>query len=160
MAWHWTGRKLLSQSTVVYISDLKVSRHQNSLQWRHNGRDCVSNHQPHECLLSRLFRRRSQKTPKLRVTGLCAESWPVTGEFPAQMASNAENASIWWRHHVLGIVIAADCTFPALNVLYSRRIIGCHYFHSHCDFDRLTKDVLSLCKSSMGHFMRWFVDGG
>ena len=26
---------------------------------------------------------------------------PVTGEFPAQMASNAENVSIWWRHHVL-----------------------------------------------------------
>ena len=24
---------------------------------------------------------------------------PVTGEFPAQMASNAENISIWWRHH-------------------------------------------------------------
>ena len=24
---------------------------------------------------------------------------PVTGEFPAQKASNAENASIWWRHH-------------------------------------------------------------
>ena len=22
------------------------------------------------------------------------------GEFPAQMASNAENVSIWWRHHV------------------------------------------------------------
>ena len=22
-----------------------------------------------------------------------------TGEFPTQMASNAENASIWWRHH-------------------------------------------------------------
>ena len=21
------------------------------------------------------------------------------GEFPAQMASNAENVSIWWRHH-------------------------------------------------------------
>ena len=25
---------------------------------------------------------------------------PVTGEFPAQRASNAENVSIWWRHHV------------------------------------------------------------
>ena len=25
---------------------------------------------------------------------------PGTGEFPAQMASNAENVSIWWRHHV------------------------------------------------------------
>ena len=26
---------------------------------------------------------------------------PGTGEFPAQMASNAENISIWWRHHAL-----------------------------------------------------------
>ena len=25
---------------------------------------------------------------------------PGTGEFPAQLASNAENVSIWWRHHV------------------------------------------------------------
>ena len=25
--------------------------------------------------------------------------WPVTGEFPAHMASNAENVSIWWGHH-------------------------------------------------------------
>ena len=24
---------------------------------------------------------------------------PVTGEFPAQTASDAENVSIWWRHH-------------------------------------------------------------
>ena len=43
--------------------------------------------------------RRSKKTSKLRVTGLCARNSPVTGEFPAQMASNAENVSIWWRHH-------------------------------------------------------------
>ena len=40
-----------------------------------------------------------KKTSKLRVTGLCVGSSPVTGEFPAQMASNAENVSIWWRHH-------------------------------------------------------------
>ena len=69
------------------------------LRWRHNGRDGVSNHQPHDYLLNRLFRRRSKKTPKLRVTGLCAWNSPETGEFPAQMASNAENVSIWWRHH-------------------------------------------------------------
>ena len=62
-----------------------------SLRWRRNGRDGVSNHQPHECLLNRLFRRRSKKTSKLRVTGLCAGNSPGTGEFPAQMASNAEN---------------------------------------------------------------------
>ena len=71
----------------------------NALQWRHNERDGVSNHQPHHCLLIRLFRRRSKKTSKLSVTGLCAGNSPVTGEFPAQKASNAENISIWWRNH-------------------------------------------------------------
>ena len=25
----------------------------------------------------------------------------MTGDFPAQRANNAENVSIWWRHHVL-----------------------------------------------------------
>ena len=40
-----------------------------------------------------------KKTSKLRVTGLCAENSPGTGEFPAQKASNEENVSIWWRHH-------------------------------------------------------------
>ena len=70
-----------------------------ALRWRHNERDCVSNHQPYGCLLNRLFRRRSKKTSKLRLTGLCAGNSPGTGEFPAQMASNAENVSIWWRHH-------------------------------------------------------------
>ena len=38
---------------------------------------------------------------KLRITGLCEGNSPVTGEFPAQMASNAENGSIWWRHHII-----------------------------------------------------------
>ena len=70
-----------------------------ALYWRHNGHDGVSNHQPHGCLLNRLFRCRSKKTSKLRVTGLCMGNSPVTGEFPAQRASNAENVSIWWRHH-------------------------------------------------------------
>ena len=40
-----------------------------------------------------------RKILKLRVTGLCAGNSPGTGEFHAQMASNAENISIWWRHH-------------------------------------------------------------
>ena len=53
------------------------------------------------CLFNRLFRRRAKKTSNLRVTGFCAENSPGTGEFPAQMASNAENVSIWWRHHVI-----------------------------------------------------------
>ena len=72
------------------------------LQRRHNEHDVISNHQPHDCLLKRLFRRRSKKTSKLRITDLCAGNSPGTGEFPAQMASNVENASIWWRHHASG----------------------------------------------------------
>ena len=74
---------------------------QNALRWRHNELDGVSDHQPHDCLLNRLFGRRSKRTSKLRVTGLCAGNSPGTGEFSAQMASNAENVSIWWRHHGL-----------------------------------------------------------
>ena len=67
--------------------------------------DSVSNHQLHDCLLSRIFRRRSKKTSKLHVTGLCAGNSPLTGEFPAQMHSNSENVSIWWRHHVALILL-------------------------------------------------------
>ena len=49
-----------------------------TLQWRHNGPDGVSNHQPQACLLNRLFMRRSNKTSKVRVTGLCLgiHRWP------------------------------------------------------------------------------------
>ena len=47
-----------------------------TLQWRHNVRDGVSYHQPHDCLLNRLFQCRSKKTSKLRVTGLCAGNSP------------------------------------------------------------------------------------
>ena len=63
---------------------------QNSLHWRHNEPDGVSNYQPRQCLLNCLFMCRSKKTSKLLVTGLCAENSPGTGEFPAQKASNAE----------------------------------------------------------------------
>ena len=56
-------------------------------------------YQPHDCLFNRLFRRRSKKKLKFRVTGLCAGNSPGTGEFPAQMTSYAENVSIWWCHH-------------------------------------------------------------
>ena len=62
-----------------------------TLQWRHDGRDGVSNHQPHDCLLNRLFRHRSKKISKLQVAALCVGNSPVTGEFPAQRTSNAEN---------------------------------------------------------------------
>ena len=71
------------------------------LQWRHDGYDGVSNLQLNDWLLNRLFRRRLKKASKLRVTDFCAGNSPVTGEFPTQRASNAENVSISWRQHAL-----------------------------------------------------------
>ena len=47
-----------------------------TLHWRHNDHDGVSNHQPHGCLLNRLFRRISKKTSKLRVSGRCVGKSP------------------------------------------------------------------------------------
>ena len=76
------------------------------LQWLHNERDGVSNHQRLECLLNRLFRCRAKKTPKLRFTGLCEGNSPVADEFPALRASNgatgwviASNSLIRPRFH-------------------------------------------------------------
>ena len=85
--------------TGSFSRDCRAWKSLTPLLWRNNGRDGVSNHQPHDCLLKHLFRRPSKKTSKLRVTGLCGGNLPESGEFPAQRASNAENVSIWWRHH-------------------------------------------------------------
>ena len=70
---------------------------QQTLQCRHNERDGVSNHRRLLCWLNRLFWLRSKKTSKVRVTGLCEGKPPVT--------SNAENVSIWWRHHDIPRII-------------------------------------------------------
>ena len=60
----------------------------------------------HTINYSTVYSGADKKTAKIRVTGLCAGNSPVTGEFPAQRASNAENVSIWWRHHGM---VGADC---------------------------------------------------
>ena len=71
----------------------------DALLWCHNECNGIWNHQRLDGLLNCLFRRRSKKTSKLRITGLCEGNSPVTGEFPSQRASNTNNVSIWWRHH-------------------------------------------------------------
>ena len=67
---------LLSCCDNIYI----ITQHSSALQWRHNGLDGVWNHRPHDCLLNRLFTRRSKKTSKLHVTGIRAgiHQWLVT----------------------------------------------------------------------------------
>ena len=71
--------------------------------------------------------RKSKKTSKLRVTGLCAGNSPGTGEFPAQMASYAENVSILWRHHEVNQCLVQNmellgCNCPSMP--YDQRQVG------------------------------------
>ena len=62
----------------IYINTWRSrwGEHFCSLHWRHNDHKGVLNHQPHGCLLNLLFRRRSKKTSKLRVTGPCVGNSP------------------------------------------------------------------------------------
>ena len=101
-----------------------------ALKWRRNGRDGVSNHQPHDCLLHRLFRRRSIKISNFRVIGFCVGNAPVIGEFPAQMTSDAEKVSIWWRHHGLYFCMFYCCLVPA-ECIHIFRIVLLKLPHSY-----------------------------
>ena len=72
-----------------------------TLQWRHNEPDGILNHRRlivYSTVCSGADQRKHQSSASLTFAG----NSPVTGEFPAQRASNAENVSIWWRHHALG----------------------------------------------------------
>ena len=71
-----------STSTTLHYNDVITSAIASQITSR-----------PHDCLLNRLFKRKSKKTSKLHVTGLCEGNSPVTGEFAPQRASNAENVS-------------------------------------------------------------------
>ena len=115
----------------------------STLKWRHNEQGGVSNHRRPVCLLNR----RSKKISKLPVSGPCEENPPVTGGFPSQRASNAEDVSIWWRHHeppVSGAPFASysigqRATHSATinssqNLLITRGTLSC-VFHRRADKD-------------------------
>ena len=54
------------QGLARFVDHFEI-RHLIALQWHHNGRNSVWNHQTHACLLNRLFGCRSKKTSQLRV---------------------------------------------------------------------------------------------
>ena len=138
-----------------------ISNIWHTIKCRINERDGVSNHQPHDCLLSRLLRRRSKKTSKLRVTGLCEGNSPVTGGFPAQRASNAEHVSICWRHHdILARVLRRFMIcFLAVTALLSSNRKTFYYgqkngrYMPRCVPDNLRIDLINitLCISRWHH---------
>ena len=122
--YYWGTPDICRPAFMMASDDLPPNMRQSTLQWSHNERDGVSNHQPHDYLLNRLFRHKSKKTSKLRVTGLCAVNSPVTGEFPAQMASNAENYpvdDIICYHH--GDLLAAQVSRKQCNAHYIMRYL-------------------------------------
>ena len=87
----------------------------NTLHWRHNDHDGVSSHQPHGCLLNRLSRRRSKKTSKLLVTGLCVGNSPGPVNSPHKGPVTRKTVSIWWRHHESWFLITRSGTITGLT---------------------------------------------
>ena len=97
-----------------------------SLWWRHNGLYSVSNHQPQDCLLNRLFRGRSRKTSKRRVTGLCVGNsphrWPVTRKmFPFDDVIMCKSV----RKTSLGVTVyhCYGCTWHGLHWMNFKGIL-------------------------------------
>ena len=140
------------------------------LQWRHNKCDGVSNYRRLDCLLNGLFRCRSKKTSKLRVTGLCEGNSPVTGEFPAQRASNAENVSIWWRHHegTIGhmgyppkLIWNHSISFALILIQLSNYVKFVQYHcHALCKTPKhLTVEINVMDKNLQDGFSLWCVCG-
>ena len=132
-----------------FSRDLRRNVVHRPLQWRHNERYGVSNHQPQDCLLNRLFRCRSKKTSKLRVTGLYEGNSAVTGEFPHKgpvtrkcfhlMTSSCQGPislmilSRNWMEIVL-------CSYPNSNDM-----IAIHIFTCHCHVSCAVTACTSIC---------------
>ena len=71
---------------------------------------------------------------------------PDTGEFPAEMASNAENVSIWWRHHVQkthSVVAKLLCIVPLDKPQVFKKIMLPHRDKGNIDYLKASK-VCSL----------------
>ena len=132
--WCW-GRKIRSTRSVI------------SLLWRHNGCEGVSNHQPSSRMFTQPFIQAQikKKTSKFRVTGLSAGNSHVTGEFPTQMANNAEMFP-------LGdfIMMATDALAPIIVSISAAMILALY------DKGAL---VLLLVRYSLLNLLYFLIDG-
>ena len=85
------------------------------LRWRHNDHAGVSNHQPHGCLLNRLFRRKSKKTSTLRVTGLCAGNSPEISRTNGQLRGKCFHLMTSSCHTEWSKAVRRTLCLPALT---------------------------------------------
>ena len=97
--WAWWGLCLLSRVPARTAREHGLIN--VTLQWRYKKHDGVSNNKPHDCLPNRSFRYSWKEISKLRGTDLCEGNSPVTGEYPAQRASDAQTASLLCTHHFM-----------------------------------------------------------
>ena len=109
---------ILQSCVELSIKKILFPLQYTSLQWAWRASQITNLKIAHSTFYSGADQRKHQQ---LCVTGLCAGNSPVTGEFPAQRASNAENVSIWWRHHVYCIfyegLVVLHRMFPRANFL-------------------------------------------
>ena len=117
-----TYHTLAYLSVALPMTNKQVKPWGRSLQWHHNGRNSVSNHQPHDWFLNRLFRRRSKETSKLRV------NWPLWGDFTGDPWIPRTNGQLrgkcfhlmtspWWP---MDILIQSNVK----TIVYNQIIIG------------------------------------
>ena len=95
---HWLCQCNVMCSMQIYIT----------IQWYHNGRDGISNHQTHDCLLNRLLRHKHQSSASLAfVKGIhwwpvnSLHKWPVTRKmfpFDAAIMRWSINTCQWTNH--------------------------------------------------------------
>ena len=103
-------------------------------------------------------RHRSKKTSKLCVTGLFEGNSQVTGEFPTQRASNVENISLWWLHHLPTTIwvnigsgncllsVGVVCTKPLLEPMSMGH---CSIHPKAISQEMLTNFICNMCSENM-----------
>ena len=99
---------------------------------------------------STVYPGRSNKVSKLCATGLCGGNSPVTGEFPTQRASNAENVSIWWRHHVGEQYYShsnGHCLILNENCWFSSKISSKHVPSGLADNKWVLVQIMTWCRT-------------
>ena len=100
---------------------------------------------------------RSKKISKFRVTGLCVGNSPGTGEFPAQMASSAENVSIWWRHHVNYMFTNMNYLVPAWISNYIHYILWCEIIYPFLNLNGAAVIFRNEISNFISHCTRYMI---
>ena len=80
------------------LSNITMTSYERHVNW---------NHRPFDCLFKNVCGPISKKyqSPHYWPFGVGGGDSTGTGELPAQMVSNVEKAAVWWRLHVMTILI-------------------------------------------------------